>query len=100
MRRDAMMANSSTNSHNLRERRVSHRIPRKIQLEDFLARAFGDEWGEPVRAYRLRRDGVAVGYDLLWHQGDPALHAKLSAAGAWDIVIADGEDTGSDLPLP
>jgi hypothetical protein len=95
-----MMANSRTDAHNLRERSVSHRIPRKMQLEDFLARAFGDEWGEPVRAYRLRRDGVAVGYDLLWHQGDPALHAKLSAAGAWDIVITDGGDIGSHLLVP
>ncbi|HEV2923012.1 MAG TPA: hypothetical protein VGW98_03200 [Solirubrobacteraceae bacterium] len=94
------MANSRTDAHNLRERSVSHRIPRKIQLEDFLARAFGDEWGEPVRASRLRRDGVAVGYDLLWHQGDPALHAKLSAAGAWDIVITDGGDIGSHLITP
>jgi hypothetical protein len=95
-----MMANSRSGEHNLRERSVSHRIPRKIQLEDFLARAFGDEWGEPVKACRLRRDGVAVGYDLLWHQGDPALHAKLSAAGAWDIVITDGGDTGGHGVIP
>jgi hypothetical protein len=94
------MANRRTGTHNLRDRGVSHRIPRKLQLEDFLARACGDEWGEPVRAYRLRRDGVAVSYDLLWHQGDPALHAKLSAAGAWDIVITDGGDIGGDLVIP
>jgi hypothetical protein len=58
------------------------------------------KWGEPVRAYRLRRDAVAVSYDLLWHQGDPAPHAKLSAAGAWDIVITDGGDIGGHLVIP
>ena len=97
------MANGRTNAHNLRERRLSHRIPRKLELEDFLARAFGDEWGEPVRAWRLRRSdprGPAVGYDLLWHRSDPELHARLSAAGAWDIVITDGGDIGDHVVIP
>jgi hypothetical protein len=94
------MANSRTDTHKLRDRRVSHEIPEKVELEYLLARAFGDEWGQPVRAYRLRRDGVAVSYDLLWHQGDRALHAKLSAAGAWDIVITDGGDIGGHLVIP
>jgi hypothetical protein len=66
---------------------VSHRLPREEEDQAFLARAFGDEWGHPVTAWRLVTRGDVATYDLLWPHSLGELEKALREASATEIEI-------------